>query len=519
MTALRATFTATRILLGLILALGLGLRLAIAWTDTSTLVVKTLPDDAFYYFAIVENALAGRGVTFDGLAPTNGFHPLWALLLLPIFKLSSSRDTAIHVALTAAALFDAGTIYLAYRAGRRLLANERAGLLAAGLYGLNPRLAMESVNGLETAVSTLTFALLAYFYLRMSGRRLSEYAALGMLAGLAVWGRTDAIFLAAAVALHLLWRRRGAAIVPLLVAGAAGAAMLAPWVLWNLVTFGSPLQTSGMAVPYVVRTYLFELSGVAGALRVLGPPLYLASVMLRALLDYAWLPLAALAAYALMRLLRRGQPGPIGLWSRWAAPLIGAGLLLAFHTFGRYFVRGWYVVPAAFVLAVAGGAALAHVQTQLLPLLRVRWAYDAGCSVIILTALIAGGASLWRAGFYPWQTTMLEAAQWAARETAPTTVIGAFNAGIMGWYAGRPVINLDGVVSEPAFAAVRQRRLLAFLHQHHVGMVIDWRSSVEQTYQPFFEAGYRADLEVQREWTAPAGASGAWDVLAAYRVR
>ena len=40
-----------------------------------------LADDAFYYFQIARHVAQGLGPTFDGLAPTNGFHPLYLLIL------------------------------------------------------------------------------------------------------------------------------------------------------------------------------------------------------------------------------------------------------------------------------------------------------------------------------------------------------------------------------------------------------------------------------------------------------
>ena len=70
------------------------------------LLIHTLPDDAFIYFVIARNLAAGRGATFDGLQPTNGFHPLWALRLVPFFGGGLRGDLRVHVALTAGAVCD-----------------------------------------------------------------------------------------------------------------------------------------------------------------------------------------------------------------------------------------------------------------------------------------------------------------------------------------------------------------------------------------------------------------------------
>jgi len=45
-------------------------------------------DDAYYYFKVAQNISEGQGSTFDGINPTNGYHPLWMLICVPIFALA-----------------------------------------------------------------------------------------------------------------------------------------------------------------------------------------------------------------------------------------------------------------------------------------------------------------------------------------------------------------------------------------------------------------------------------------------
>ena len=46
-----------------------------------------LYDDAYYYFGVARNLAGGHGSTFDGINPTNGYHPLWCWILVPVFAL------------------------------------------------------------------------------------------------------------------------------------------------------------------------------------------------------------------------------------------------------------------------------------------------------------------------------------------------------------------------------------------------------------------------------------------------
>src|SRR6266542_3510659 len=45
-------------------------------------------DDAYYYFKVAQNITEGHGSTFDGVNQTNGYHPLWMLVCVPIFALA-----------------------------------------------------------------------------------------------------------------------------------------------------------------------------------------------------------------------------------------------------------------------------------------------------------------------------------------------------------------------------------------------------------------------------------------------
>ena len=82
-----------KLILG-ILVIGLIPRIGSIIVGVDTLVT-IVPDDAFYYFQIARNILDGKGSTFDGIYPTNGYHPLWMLVLLPIAALIHNPDVLI----------------------------------------------------------------------------------------------------------------------------------------------------------------------------------------------------------------------------------------------------------------------------------------------------------------------------------------------------------------------------------------------------------------------------------------
>ena len=68
-----------------IVLLGLAMRFYYAWQPLLTLIEQGMSDDAFYYLHIARNVAMGKGVSFDGLTPTNGFHPLYLGMFIPLF--------------------------------------------------------------------------------------------------------------------------------------------------------------------------------------------------------------------------------------------------------------------------------------------------------------------------------------------------------------------------------------------------------------------------------------------------
>ena len=67
------------------------LLLLIGFSSIHNYKIHFLHDDAYYYFKIASNITQGFGITFDTINPTNGFHPLWMLVLLPLFALITSQ--------------------------------------------------------------------------------------------------------------------------------------------------------------------------------------------------------------------------------------------------------------------------------------------------------------------------------------------------------------------------------------------------------------------------------------------
>ncbi len=197
-----------------LVALILVTHLAIALFPVNSLLSGWFPsDDAFYYFKVAQNIDSGLGITFDGLSRTNGFHPLWMLICLPLF-LFARIDLILPlrlIVLVAGGLTALSSVLL-FRLLRRWLPTLLA-LAAAVFWAFYPFLHQNITRqGMETALSTCCSILTLYLLSRMESQRedhgfpLRQVALVGFSAALMVLSRLDNIFLAGMIGLWLLLR-------------------------------------------------------------------------------------------------------------------------------------------------------------------------------------------------------------------------------------------------------------------------------------------------------------------------
>jgi hypothetical protein len=142
-----------------------------------------------------------------------------------------------------------------------------------------------------------------------------------------------------------------------------------------------------------------------------------------------------------------------------------------------------YLLPALSALFVAVGLTATAVWEER-PSRGLRRA--AGVFVALLFAIASiGGVLAWRAGYgttftHRYHPLLLAAARHLEAHTPPDTLVGAWNAGILGYFSGRAVVNLDGVVNDDALLALREERLLAYVRSREIDVIVDMPHQFER---------------------------------------
>lgn len=529
--------------LGLLLILGVVacVHLAVAWNDFIVLARNGfLYDDAFYAFQIARNIASGLGPTFDGVHMTNGFQPLYVLLLVPLFLISRGDPILpVHIALTMSALLAAATAWFFYRVASRY-ARSSAALIATALWAVSPVVMRQTANGLETALALFSLAWAVDYYLRNVRNNdtpeQGTYVRLGALLGLAILSRIDLVFFVLAMALDYLvvLRTRGAVreeIRGVAVGAAVAFAMCLPWLAYGAVAVGSAFPESGAATRYLSVAYapFFDLGPATmesgpDARFVWGHLIHSFSVLkatpvvqplfrsVAKLQEAGVLPAGSIAVTNVFSvllvvalvgwMLRRTRAAAARSLSELNFLLLFSVLLIAAYStwiFGVFFFIRYYY-PIYFVLMLYAAVSIDGAFTWLAARSRVpRRALMSAAAVYAAAVLFMGfNAGFRTAPMY----RFYDVACWVEQNTEPGETLGVFQSGTIGYLSKRNVVNLDGKVNREARSALREGRLNEYVTDAGISLIMDHYRVLDLFLGPW-------DKEVQQRVVAAQVFSGA----------
>jgi len=483
--------------------------------DPEAAILGLLSDDAFYYVKIARSIVSGGGSSFDGIAATNGYHPLWMLCMVAVCKLTGEALLApVIVAILISGAVCGLALWVLYDAVERWAA-PGFGALAVSLC-LLPNLLTAMTNGMETGI--LLLAVFAWVWgvhrhdWMSCARPLRAQFSCGLVLGLIFLCRLDsaflviatgALFLAAGILTRVPWRD----LIVRCLAMVAGVLVLAvPYFAWSQIQFGSLSPISGR-----VKS---SFPALRANLDLDGDVKYgLALVVLDVLL--------ALSVATIDR--RRGRQLASVLVSPLTVLTVGALMHFAytflFMTWGVYW---WHFVVygAAFALGVAQLAQRAStIRPDARPALRT------GLPILIGVVGIATQTSAVASKVEAHREWLL-AAEWARDHTDEHAIFAMKDAGLFGWFSRRQVINLDGKANGYRFLESLERGdVLAYLEQHGVsyvadinGFYLDGRALVElpRVRPPWLALWMALEDEVYRGKTYSRRRLAAEDVYAAH---
>ncbi len=433
-------------------------------------------DDGYYYLEIARHIARGDGFTFDGQNPTNGFHPLWQFLLVPIFWLTESPEHGEWGAFLQIGMLLLGSAWLFYRiaAERHAPGTALFGSLAWIL--LNYRLFVMGVEyGLQVFLLLAVVGRIQGIDSRRRPIEVADYLGLGVLLSLLFLARLDG-FLLAVVLLAVLARRRigvislAAVIAPVMVAVVLFSA-------FGLLFFGQIATVSGAVKAETSRLYLeadpayqgagWAAAKLANALRPLGVPS--SGSIAVSVFGYA----ALLAAHTLFL---RPIPGWRAWFNCYISPLLPfilygwlsfAFFVLVYHDGLSY--QPWYYAVHRW-LPVMGLLAILEAVPARLQKFRLGF-------LVLVSAVLGVGILGFAYGLVPVRQPFVEAAaatDWINRNLGEDAVLGSWNAGYLGYHARPRLVNLDGLVNSWAYFESDRSDLCAYWEREGIQYLVDY---------------------------------------------
>jgi hypothetical protein len=508
----------------LVLLLILG---ALAWgigifhTDQRAVLNQPLPDDAYYYFSLARNAALGKGWVVAGTPQrTTGFQPLWAFILTVLWSALRQLPAAFLIVLGQGFALTAGmaTSVLLFNLIKRTTSRAAPALLAVGAFLFSPQIIRHHLNGMETFFTFLGVAGLSLVFIAFPRKGIKRWqlVAAGLLCGLLILARTDMLVWVFAACLIYVLTGRSREHDPsfqnsLLGLGLFGVGLLLPllpWWTYSLQLGQGLIPESGEAVR--VLSLLHQHLPVESPMAALArdPQFYLSYYLRNALRFFgAWgrqvpllLPIALplygflgsrtadilmticsllLMVVSLVWARRRGDQTFFQLLSFWWTALLGLTLAYAVVIQGQWFYHR-YAAPLGFAANLA----------LLVLLFKLEWGENIHRRLIsaVSVVLVASYAALISAGSYRWlvggpsavpDDGFYRAAQYIGSELPATAKIGAFQGGLLGFYAQQRVIPLDGKVNVDARNALVEKAMFRYVCSQDIAYIVDWQKQIE----------------------------------------
>jgi hypothetical protein len=420
-------------------------------------------DDFFYYLRVAQRVVADGRSTYDGVHLTNGYHPLWMLVVIALtwlFGTGISFFYALQSVLVACVL----ATYLLCERTLTALAPSAARLAPFVAAALATSALVLVAGGMEVALATPLIAALVYYRLCRFTWSFRRALLLGLLSAAVVLARLDAAILVVTMALlDFFWHREVALRQRLrcAIAFLCGATPVALYLILNEFWFHTLMPVSGEAKqmrfhrwpsPMLFSRHTFSpperyflvfpwlLATIAGLLLLLCSPRWRARLRGRVscLLALLLFPFLFITALSLL------SDWPI--WSWYAYPLVASGI-------------------GAAALLLASGAPIVQRAASAL-----RW------PVLAMLVLVWGVFALsgWRNATRPDKvgfSIYLEAVDIERFDRTHPGVYGMGDrAGTPGYLLDEQLIQLEGLVMDKAFLAnIREQRpLTEVLHNYGV---------------------------------------------------
>jgi hypothetical protein len=394
------------------------------------------PDDAYYYFEIAKNVARKGIVSFDTINPTNGFQPLWLLLLTPLYSLGMDNITTLRFLIMYQGVINIFTIFFVYKV-TSILINKRAAFFSGIFYAFTPFIFQINIQGCEASLNGLFLIICIYYLITQNFKKINykKVISLGLLFSTLFIIRIDNIIFIISILSWLIFTREFELkitnlkyIVLFLIIFAIFPVI---YLSWNYLNFGHLMPISGYIFGSTIEAVL----------------LYLVIVVI----------VIFLLSYYIKK--------KSHFWKDLGTKRILIAVILApiLHIFYYIFVGGrigpWYLALELLTLTIVVSFIFDKIYKKLDKTNLIKTSFRENLSIICLFSLlvlsyfisVSQVVNAFHLNYFHHSYSYFKACQWANENTPEDAIFASGNAGFFGYFIDRPVIETWGLVNSYEF--------------------------------------------------------------------
>jgi len=490
-------------------------------------------DDTYYYLQTAWNFKTLGFATFDGINPTNGVQFLWFVVLAAFSFLVNTKSEFLVLSIALCAFCNVLCYFVVVKIGG-LLRSPLLALFMAALWSMQTFFVKEYLFAMENSLHALVFWCVVWvvidFAQRLHAGETPPVWLLTIVLILNAWARLDAALFSLVLYIYCVglwlhhtesagrfWREQGRTVVgtALLAAGAFGVQLASfRWMGGSFLPVSALIKAGESGWGWHVEggeqvvDYL-ALSIPPDILPADWPDAVLAGVGIGVLL------VAAIVLRAYNRGALRGNLAHRTFAATWYGLLLGfvvyhIAILLSGADYQGYFT--WYRSPlyifwiVTFAFVLLAGCDWVQQWRPALPVTR-------GAVVAAIVFLLV--ASGWRYMHAETRQAAIplhlysaryDVAQWLSANSPPDTIFAAWNAGQLGYFSDRAVVNLDGLINSFAYydtVLTGDTPLQTYLQETGVDYIVDYEDTPLTRSLPMVHEFPSADDDPLRMWHVP----------------
>jgi len=496
----------------IILILGIIIRSLFLFRPFSNIFLY-FSDDAYYYFVVVKNFINGKGIVFNSGIPTNGFHPLYFLLLVPLFYFFYPIDPNLPIFLSLIILtcFDLGTAYLLFKIGENGF-NQDSGFILSIFWLYNPFIILTSYLGLESSIQIFFISFLIFYITEKKKLFYSRREALfiSLIFMFLIFSRLDGIFILSAFILFLFLKKfaylkkinpkfkiKNTVLIffqkDILIILSFPFAFILLWMTWSLTYIGLLIPTSsqGFLGTFFTSDYFnIVFNQIKNSIAfILNLIFYPSKEYLLQLILFILVYIFPVGYFLYKNIIKKRSKFLLKLIYNFGFLIFALILYLIFYWLIIVKIRPWYAHFINFIFIFFYCMILINLIESLFInkekyRKRVHKIFKKNYKIILTSSFLLifflNGLIIWNNPYGKINKARLIAANYIDENLPKNAKIGSFNTGIIQYYTeNHDIINLDGFINTEAYFAKKDNKLEDYIIKINITYIIDPISYVQ----------------------------------------